>query len=103
MRYLVVDDDEASCRGVARRLCRFLPADDEVACAFSAEEALGLCRLYGCQAAVLKERSPSCGAGAVYDGTFSGTLTEGDGVAAELLAAHGIPVFGESQAEKLLK
>lgn len=68
-----------------------------------AEEALGLCRLYGCQAAVLKERSPSCGAGAVYDGTFSGTLTEGDGVAAELLAAHGIPVYGESQAEKLLK
>ena len=44
MRYLVVDDDEASCRGVARRLCRFLPADDEVACAFSAEEALALMR-----------------------------------------------------------
>ena len=67
-----------------------------------AEEALRLCRLYGCEAAVLKEKSPSCGAGAVYDGTFSGTLIEGDGVTAELLASCGIPVYGESQVEKLL-
>ena len=44
MRDLVVDDDEASCRGVARRLCRFLSTDDEVACAFDAEEALELMR-----------------------------------------------------------
>lgn len=68
-----------------------------------AEEALRLCRLYGCEAAVLKEKSPSCGAGAVYDGTFSGTLTDGDGVTAELLASCGVPVYGESQVEKLLK
>lgn len=68
-----------------------------------AEEALGLCRLLGCQAAVLKERSPSCGHGAVYDGTFTGTLTAGDGVTAALLAAHGIPVYGESEIGDLLK
>ena len=68
-----------------------------------AEETLKLCNLLGCEAAVLKERSPSCGRGQVYDGTFSGTLTAGDGVTAELLAAHGIPVYGESQIEKLLK
>ena len=68
-----------------------------------AEETLKLCKLLGCEAAVLKERSPSCGRGQVYDGTFSGTLTAGDGVTAELLAAHGIPVYGESQIEKLLK
>ena len=42
-----------------------------------AEAAAQLARLTGAQAAVLKERSPSCGSGAVYDGTFSGTLTEG--------------------------
>ena len=35
-----------------------------------AEETLKLCKLLGCQAAVLKERSPSCGRGEVYDGTF---------------------------------
>ena len=47
--------------------------------------ALRLYQLLGCKAAVLKERSPSCGCGAVYDGTFTGTLTAGDGVTAALL------------------
>jgi len=68
-----------------------------------AEETLKLCRLLGCEAAVLKERSPSCGCGRIYDGTFSGTLTAGNGVTAELLMEHKIPVFGESQIEALLK
>ena len=56
----------------------------------------------GCTAAVLKERSPSCGCGRVYDGTFTGTLTEGDGVTAEVLKARGIRVYGESEIEKVL-
>ena len=67
-----------------------------------AEEALRLCRLFHCQAALLKERSPSCGCGSVYDGTFTGVLTAGDGVTAELLRAEGVPVYGESRAEELL-
>ena len=67
-----------------------------------AEEALRLARLYGCTAAVLKEKSPSCGCGRIYDGTFSGTLTDGDGVTAELLKENGIKVYGESELEKLL-
>ena len=67
-----------------------------------AEEALHLARLYGCTAAVLKERSPSCGKGQIYDGTFTGTLTAGNGVTAELLTAGGIKVYGESELEKLL-
>ena len=66
-------------------------------------EALALCRRYNITSALLKERSPSCGHGQVYDGTFSATLTAGDGVTAELLAAHGIPVYGESRIEELLK
>ena len=68
-----------------------------------AEETLRLCRVLCCGAAVLKERSPSCGAGTVYDGTFSGVLASGDGVTAALLRDGGIPVYGESQIEKLLK
>lgn len=68
-----------------------------------AEETLRLCRLLGCEAAVLKERSPSCGHGEIYDGTHSGTLTAGDGVTAALLEANGIPVYGESQIKRLLK
>ena len=62
-----------------------------------AEEALQLAELYDCKAAILKERSPSCGYGEVYDGTFSGKLIRGNGVTASLLAEHGIKVFGESE------
>lgn len=64
-----------------------------------AEEVLRLARFYGCQAAVLKERSPACGSGRIYDGTFTGTLTDGWGVTAALLREHGIRVMGESEAE----
>ena len=41
---------------------------------------------------ILKARSPSCGCGDIYDGTFSGTLTSGDGVTTALLKRHGITV-----------
>ena len=68
-----------------------------------AEETLRLAQRLGCAVAVLKERSPSCGSGKIYDGTFTGTLTAGDGVTAELLVAHGIPVYGESQIARLLE
>ena len=66
-----------------------------------AEAALALCLQNGCKAAVLKEKSPSCGCGQIYDGTFSRRLIAGDGVTAELFKAHGIFVCGESDAEKL--
>ena len=67
-----------------------------------AQQALYLAETLGCRAALLKERSPSCGSGEIYDGTFSRTLTPGDGVTAALLKAHGITVFGESEIEKLI-
>ena len=56
----------------------------------------------GCGCALLKERSPSCGLGQVYDGTFTGTLTDGDGLCARLLVGRGLRVIGESQVEELL-
>lgn len=62
-----------------------------------AEQTLVLARLYGCKAAILKENSPSCGVGNIYDGTFSGSLAEGDGVSAALLKAHGLKVYTEKQ------
>ena len=67
-----------------------------------AEEALRLAKLYGCTKALLKERSPSCGHGKIYDGAFSRTLTDGSGVTAQLLTEHGITVYGESRWEELL-
>ena len=56
----------------------------------------------GCKKALLKELSPSCGNGRIYDGSFTGTVIEGFGVTAELLIQNGIKVFGESQTDKLL-
>lgn len=67
-----------------------------------ARQACYLADLFGCKTALLKERSPSCGSGAVYDGSFTGCLIPGDGVAAAALKAQGVRVYGESQLEHLL-
>ncbi len=68
-----------------------------------AAQALEKAQLYGCKAAILKARSPSCGSGLVYDGSFTGTLVEGDGVAAELLKRSGVKVFSEENIPELLQ
>jgi len=67
-----------------------------------AEETLRIAHLSDCEAALLKERSPSCGSGTIYDGTFTHTSIPGDGVTVELLKKSGVAVFGESEYEKLL-
>ena len=62
-----------------------------------ARRALATARRTGATTAILKARSPSCGKGAVYDGTFSRTLTTGDGVTAALLRAEGIAVLTDEE------
>ena len=59
-----------------------------------AEAVLAIARTYGATQALLQNRSPSCGAGWIYDGTFSKTLTAGDGFTARLLKENGIQVIG---------
>ena len=66
-----------------------------------AEAALTLARRYGCTTALMKEHSPSCGSGFIYDGSFLGKLVKGDGCAAELLKAAGVSVVGENMTELL--
>lgn len=61
--------------------------------AHGAEAALQFAKLTGCRCAVLKERSPSCGVGMVYDGSFTGKLVPGDGLTAALLQENGIKVL----------
>ena len=60
-----------------------------------ARVAVDRARTEGCAAAVLKARSPACGCSAVYDGTFSRTLTEGDGVTAAALRRAGVELWTE--------
>ena len=66
-----------------------------------AELTLALARVNGCRAAILKEKSPSCGVGKIHNGRFDGGLVEGNGITAALLLASGIAVFGESRIDEL--
>jgi uncharacterized protein YbbK (DUF523 family) len=79
-------------------------AGDDVTEAFlsGAEKALEIAREHGCETAVLKARSPSCGHGEIYDGSFTGRRIPGSGVAAEALAAMGVAVYSESDVKWLL-
>ncbi len=63
-----------------------------------ARQAVDLARALGAERAVLKARSPSCGSAKVYDGTFSRTLVDGEGVAAQALRGMGIVVTSEDDA-----
>lgn len=67
-----------------------------------AREAYELCKIYGIKTALLKAKSPSCGKGEIYDGSFTGTLTKRDGVCAEYLMKMGIRVLTENEINILL-
>ena len=54
-----------------------------------------------CKIAVLKARSPSCGSGFIYDGTYTKTLKEGNGICAQLLIDNGILVLDERSLERI--
>lgn len=58
---------------------------------FALERALAV----GAETAILKARSPSCGSGCIYDGTFTRTTTTGDGVTVALLQREGFTVVTE--------
>ncbi len=67
-----------------------------------AKTALRLAKKFGCCAALLKHRSPSCGNSMIYDGSFSSTVIKGRGVAAEILMKEGIPVYNENELHEIL-
>ena len=67
-----------------------------------AERAVAIARENGCTVAILKARSPSCGCGEVYDGTFTHTVTSGWGVAARMLREAGIEVMDEEHLQARL-
>jgi uncharacterized protein YbbK (DUF523 family) len=66
-----------------------------------AETVLAIAREEWATVAILKEKSPACGKGRVYDGSFTGTLREGNGVCAALLLENGIRVLGESEIDEI--
>lgn len=60
-----------------------------------ARDSLAMARLVGANEAILKAKSPSCGAGRIYDGTFSGKVVPGDGVFAAMCRQEGITLRTE--------
>lgn len=68
-----------------------------------AGEVAHLAELYQARRALLKERSPSCGAGEIYDGCFRHRRIPGDGVAAALLKQRGLEIYGESRVQELIE
>ena len=63
---------------------------------------LSLYRTLGCDGAICKAKSPSCGVGAIYDGTFTDTLIPGDGVTAALFRENKVPLCTEETLENLV-
>lgn len=53
--------------------------------------------------AILKAKSPSCGVGKIYDGTFTNTLIDGDGVCAKLFKENNIELYTENNYQEILK
>ncbi len=66
-----------------------------------AEKTLELCKQNKIKYAIMKFRSPSCGSKQIYDGTFSHTLIDGDGICTKLLKKSGIEVFSEKELDAL--
>jgi len=80
-------------RGVARIVdCNGVDVTDKML--LGAERALDICKAKNVTKAYLKQNSPSCGFGRIYDGSFSSVVREGNGVFAELLRWSGVEVVG---------
>lgn len=62
-----------------------------------AHEVLNIAKMIGSHKVIFKAKSPSCGCGKIYDGTFSGNKITGSGVAAQLLLENGIEVITEEE------
>jgi uncharacterized protein YbbK (DUF523 family) len=60
-----------------------------------AKEALKIAKVFGIRKAIMKQKSPSCGCGKIYDGRFSGRLVKGDGITTQFLKKNGITVITE--------
>lgn len=77
--------------------------DQTEAFLLGAEKTWEIAKIVNAKCAILKARSPSCGFGEVYDGSFSGQVISGNGVTANLLEQNGIVIFNENQEDDFLK
>ncbi|TVZ64985.1 uncharacterized protein YbbK (DUF523 family) [Rhizobium mongolense USDA 1844] len=87
----------------AARVFEITGGDVTAAFREAAQNALRLAQETGCTHALLIDGSPSCGSGVIYDGSFSGTRRDGNGVTAALLKRAGIQVFSDREIDRLVE
>lgn len=85
----------AQIRIVNGKRCVITDHDEDVTREYEngANEVLNIAKRLNIREAILQPRSPSCGKGKIYDGTFSKKLIDGNGIATDLLIRNGIDVF----------
>ena len=67
------------------------------------KKELSILKSSGAQIAVLKSRSPSCGYGQVYDGTFTGNLRRGNGIFSQMCEDEGVKVISSDHIDSFIK
>lgn len=100
----ITAEEETGGESVLKGLARVITVEgDDVTEHFllGAKATLKICKSQDIRFAILTERSPSCGSGKIYDGTFTGRLVPGAGVTAALLRNNGIKVYNQDQLEEL--
>lgn len=65
-----------------------------------AKRSLEIAKVLGAKKAILQRRSPSCGFGKIYDGTFSGKLISGNGLTVRLFLENGIEVISDEEYDR---
>ncbi|WP_461833917.1 2-thiouracil desulfurase family protein [Desulfothermus sp.] len=66
-----------------------------------AKQTVYIAKLLGIKKAILKQYSPSCGCGKIYDGSFRGKIIEGDGITTKLLKEEGIFVISDENIKAI--
>lgn len=95
----IVGGDGADVLDGAARVITVGGEDKTEAFLHGAHQGLEIAEIHNATHAVLKSKSPSCGCGTIYDGSFTGNLADGDGVTAALFRRHGIEIMTEAEIE----
>ena len=90
-----LETPRSPCERVGERVMNRDGQDVTLAFERGAAKATEIARKQGCTAAIIKSRSPSCGFGRIYDGSFSHVFCAGDGVWAAMLRDEGFDLYSE--------
>ncbi len=93
----------ASAERVGARIMTQTGVDVTAEFMSGAEQAVQLVDEFGIRVAIMKARSPSCGSGVIYDGSFAKRLIEGYGMTTDALIAAGVKVFREDELEDVAR